>query len=183
YDLFSDVAVIKVQKSSERIRPVPLGNSSQVRVGEPVAAIGSPFLEAGSLSVGVVSAVNRSLSSGTGFAIPGAIQTDAAINHGNSGGPLFNAAGQVIGINAQIQSTSGGGEGVGFAVPIDLAKYSMTQIVQTGHVAYGWLGVRLSTVTPTIAQHFGLPVQHGALIVEVTPGGPADKAGLQVGPR
>jgi len=183
YDLFSDVAILRADTGGQPLRPVPLGDSSRVHVGEPVAAIGSPFLEAGSLSVGVVSAVNRSLASGTGFAIPGAIQTDAAINHGNSGGPLFDAAGDVIGINAQIQSTSGGGEGVGFAVPIDLARHSMTQIVKTGHVAYGWLGVRLSTVTPTIAQHFGLPVRHGALIVEVTPGGPADKAGLQVGPR
>jgi S1-C subfamily serine protease len=160
---------------------VPLGNSSAVRVGEPVAAIGSPFLEAGSLSVGVVSAINRSLSSGTGFAIPGAIQTDAAINHGNSGGPLFDAAGQVVGINAQIQTTSGGGEGVGFAVPIDLAKRSLQQLVENGHVSYGWMGVRLSTVTPAIADRFGLSVRRGALVVEVTPGGPADHAGLRVG--
>ena len=142
YDLFADVAVLRVKDANERLRPVPLGNSSDVRVGQPVAAIGSPFLEAGSLSVGVVSAINRSLESGTGFAIPGAIQTDAAINHGNSGGPLFDADGRVIGINAQIQSTSGGGEGVGFAVPIDLAQRSMQQLVENGHVSYGWLGVR-----------------------------------------
>ena len=135
YDLFADVAVLRVKDANERLRPVPLGNSSDVRVGQPVAAIGSPFLEAGSLSVGVVSAINRSLESGTGFAIPGAIQTDAAINHGNSGGPLFDADGRVIGINAQIQSTSGGGEGVGFAVPIDLAQRSMQQLVENGHVS------------------------------------------------
>jgi 2-alkenal reductase len=181
YDLFSDVAVVRVSGSGERLSPVPLGNSSAVHVGEPVAAIGSPFLEAGSLSVGVVSAINRSLSSGTGFAIPGAIQTDAAINHGNSGGPLFDAAGQVIGINAQIQTTSGGGEGVGFAVPIDLAKHSLQQLVEHGEVAYGWMGVRLGTITPSIADRFGLGVQHGALVVEVTAGGPADRAGLRVG--
>jgi S1-C subfamily serine protease len=181
YDLFADVAVLRVSDTNERPQPVPLGNSSAVRVGEPVAAIGSPFLEAGSLSVGVVSAINRSLSSGTGFAIPGAIQTDAAINHGNSGGPLFDAAGQVVGINAQIQTTSGGGEGVGFAVPIDLAKRSLQQLVENGHVSYGWMGVRLSTVTPAIADRFGLSVRRGALVVEVTPGGPADHAGLRVG--
>src|SRR3954468_10244641 len=180
FDLFADVAVLRIS-ADEKLKPVPLGNSSRVRVGEPVAAIGSPFLEAGSLSVGVVSAINRSLSSGTGFAIPGAIQTDAAINHGNSGGPLFNSAGEVIGINAQIQTTSGGGEGVGFAVPIDLARHSMQQLVEQGKVSYGWLGVRLSTVTPAIADRFGLSVKHGALLVEVSPGGPADDAGLKVG--
>jgi S1-C subfamily serine protease len=181
YDLFSDVAVIKVQGGSEHLRPVPLGNSAAVRVGQPVAAIGSPFLEAGSLSVGVVSAINRSLESGTGFAIPGAIQTDAAINHGNSGGPLFDAAGQVVGINAQIQTTSGGGEGVGFAVPIDLAKRSLQELVQHGQVQYGWMGVRLSTVTPELADRFGLHTDHGALVVAVTSNGPADRAGLHEG--
>jgi S1-C subfamily serine protease len=181
YDLFSDVAVIRVHDTTDPIAPVPLGDSAAARVGQPVAAIGSPFLEAGSLSVGVVSAINRSLSSGTGFAIPGAIQTDAAINHGNSGGPLFDAAGQVIGINAQIQTTSGGGEGVGFAVPIDLAKRSLEQLVATGKVAYGWIGVRLSTITPALADRFNLGTRRGALVVEVSPNGPADRAGLQAG--
>jgi S1-C subfamily serine protease len=181
YDLFADVAVLRVTDPNVKLQPVPLGDSSKVKVGEPVAAIGSPFLEAGSLSVGVVSAINRSLASGTAFQIPGAIQTDAAINHGNSGGPLFNAAGEVIGINAQIQSTSGGGEGVGFAVPIDLAQRSMKQLVETGHVAYGWLGVRLGTVTPAVADQFDLSVRHGALIEDVTAGGPAQQAGLVVG--
>ncbi|MDX6547975.1 MAG: hypothetical protein QOG33_1525 [Gaiellales bacterium] len=181
YDLFADVAVLRVTDPNVKLSPVPLGNSAQVKVGEPVAAIGSPFLEAGSLSVGVVSAINRSLASPTAFQIPGAIQTDAAINHGNSGGPLFDAAGNVIGINAQIQSTSGGGEGVGFAVPIDLAERSMKQLVETGHVAYGWLGVRLGTVTPAVADQFHLSVRQGALIEDVTPGGPAQQAGLVVG--
>jgi S1-C subfamily serine protease len=183
YDLFADVAVLRVTDPNVKLVPVPLGNSSKVKVGEPVAAIGSPFLEAGSLSVGVVSAINRSLASGTAFQIPGAIQTDAAINHGNSGGPLFNAAGEVIGINAQIQSTSGGGEGVGFAVPIDLAQRSMKQLVETGHVAYGWLGVRLGTITPAVADQFNLSVTQGALIEEITPGGPAHQAGLVVGDK
>jgi S1-C subfamily serine protease len=183
YDLFADVAVLRVTDPNVKLVPVPLGNSSKVKVGEPVAAIGSPFLEAGSLSVGVVSAINRSLASGTAFQIPGAIQTDAAINHGNSGGPLFNAAGEVIGINAQIQSTSGGGEGVGFAVPIDLAQRSMKQLVETGHVAYGWLGVRLGTITPAVADQFNLSVTQGALIEEITPGGPAQQAGLVVGDK
>jgi S1-C subfamily serine protease len=181
YDLFADVAVLRVSDTSVSLTPLPLGDSDKVAVGQPVAAIGSPFFEAGSLSVGVVSAVNRSLSSGTGFGIPGAIQTDAAINHGNSGGPLFNADGEVIGINAQIRTTGGGGEGVGFAVPIDLAKRSMKQLVANGRVSYGWLGVRLGTVTPAVADRFHLTVGHGALVEEVTSGGPGQKAGLQAG--
>jgi S1-C subfamily serine protease len=181
YDLFADVAVLRVSDTSVSLTPLPLGDSDKVAVGQPVAAIGSPFFEAGSLSVGVVSAVNRSLSSGTGFGIPGAIQTDAAINHGNSGGPLFNADGEVIGINAQIRTTGGGGEGVGFAVPIDLAKRSMKQLVANGRVSYGWLGVRLGTVTPAVADRFHLTVDHGALVEDVTSGGPGQKAGLQAG--
>jgi S1-C subfamily serine protease len=181
YDLFADVAVLRVSDTSVSLTPLPLGDSDKVAVGQPVAAIGSPFFEAGSLSVGVVSAVNRSLSSGTGFGIPGAIQTDAAINHGNSGGPLFNADGEVIGINSQIRTTGGGGEGVGFAVPIDLAKRSMKQLVANGRVSYGWLGVRLGTVTPAVADRFHLTVDHGALVEEVTSGGPGQKAGLQAG--
>jgi S1-C subfamily serine protease len=182
YDLFDDVALVQVSNPQVKLAPVPLGNSNAVQVGQPVAAIGSPFLEAGSLSVGVVSAVNRSIpSSLTNYAIPGEIQTDAAINHGNSGGPLFNAAGRVIGINAQINTTSGGGEGVGFAVPIDAAKRSMRQLLATGHVSYGWLGVRLGDVTPALASVFHLAVQHGALVESVSAGGPAAQAGVHGG--
>ncbi len=184
YDLFDDVALVRVDPGGLTLHPVPLGNSSHVRVGQPVAAIGSPFSQAGSLSVGVVSAINRSIPSlVTRYAIPGAIQTDAAINHGNSGGPLFDARGRVIGINAQINTTSGGGEGVGFAVPIDAARRSMQQLLANGRVSYGWLGVRLSTVTEAIAHAFGLPVNHGVLIETVTGGGPADRAGLRGGSR
>jgi S1-C subfamily serine protease len=181
YDLFADVAVLRITGGGVSLTPLPLGDSDGVVVGEPVAAIGSPFFEAGSLSVGVVSAVNRSLESGTGFGIPGAIQTDAAINHGNSGGPLFNADGEVIGINAQIRTTGGGGEGVGFAIPIELAKRSMNQLLEDGRVSYGWLGVQLGTVTPAIADRFGLSVDHGALVEAITSGGPADRAGLEAG--
>ena len=184
FDLFDDVALVKVSDPSVAFQPVPLGDSNRVRVGEPVAAIGSPFSQAGSLSVGVVSAVNRSIPSFvTRYQIPGAIQTDAAINHGNSGGPLFNARGQVIGINAQINSTSGGGEGVGFAVPIDAAQRSMRQLEASGHVSYGWLGVRAASVTESIAHHFQLPVQSGAILQSVAPGGPAADGGLQGGLR
>ena len=130
----SDVALLRVDPKGLRLRVLPLGSSNDLKVGAPVAAIGSPFDEPQSLSVGVISALNRSIESLTGFSIAGAIQTDAAINHGNSGGPLVNAGGAVVGINSQIRSTGGGGEGVGFAVPVDTVKRSLSQLRAHGKV-------------------------------------------------
>ena len=130
WDVFDDVALIQVDPQDHALAPVPLGDSSAVAVGEPVAAIGSPFGQEDSLGVGVVSATHRSIESLTSkYSLVDAIQTDAPINHGNSGGPLFDARGRVIGINAQIRSDSGTAEGVGFAVPIDSARRSMEQLV------------------------------------------------------
>ena len=132
YDPEADVALLKVDPEGLTLRPLPLGNSGKVAVGTPVAAIGSPFSERQSLSVGVVSAVDRSISGLTAFQISGAIQTDAAINPGNSGGPLVDQDGEVIGINQQIKTSSGGGEGVGFAVPIDVARRSLDAAARQG---------------------------------------------------
>jgi S1-C subfamily serine protease len=146
-----------------------------------VAAMGSPFGEEQSLSVGVVSAVDRNVSSLTKFDISNAIQTDAAINPGNSGGPLVDARGRVIGLNQQIQTSSGGGEGVGFAVPIDLAKRSVDQLRAKGKVDYAYIGVASQPVYPQLAEHFHLPTQRGAWLQDVTPDGPADDAGLRGG--
>jgi S1-C subfamily serine protease len=183
YDLYDDVAVIRVDPAQHVVSPVPLGRSDRVVVGEPVAAIGSPFGDAGSLSVGVVSAVKRSIPSLTAAAydLVDAIQTDAPINHGNSGGPLFNARGQVIGINAQISSSgaNAGSEGVGFAVPIDSARRSMEQLLATGRVHYAYVGVSTEDLTPSIARHFGYAATRGALIDSLVPGGPAASAGLK----
>ena len=137
-----------------------------------MVAIGSPFGEPESLSVGVVSGLDRTIDSLTNFQISGAIQTDAAINRGNSGGPLVDAHGAVIGINSQIQSTSGGGEGVGFAVPIDTVKRSLDELRRHGKVSYAYLGVSTVAVYPQLARRFGLPVTHGAL----GPGGHARRA-------
>ena len=179
WDLFDDVGLLKVDPADHPVSPVPLGDSSTVVVGEPVAAIGSPFGQESSLSVGVVSATERSIDSLTSrFNLVDAIQTDAPINRGNSGGPMFNASGEVIGINAQIRSESGTAEGVGFAIPINAAKRSMEQLIQTGEVRYAWLGVTTQTVTPRIAERFGLAQQRGAAVQSVAGGSPADKAGL-----
>ena len=132
YDPESDVALLEVDPKGLTLRPLPLGRSETVKVGTPVAAIGSPFSERQSLSVGVVSAVDRSISGLTAFQIAGAIQTDAAINPGNSGGPLVDPDGKVIGINQQIKTNSGGGEGVGFAVPVDVARRALDQLRERG---------------------------------------------------
>jgi len=179
WDLFDDVGLLKVDPRDHAVSPLPLGDSSTVVVGEPVAAIGSPFGQESSLSVGVVSATERSIESITSnFNLVDAIQTDAPINRGNSGGPMFNAVGQVIGINAQIRSVSGTAEGVGFAIPINAAKRSMEQLIQTGEVRYAWLGVTTQTVTPRIAERFGLAEPRGAAVQSVAGGSPADRSGL-----
>jgi 2-alkenal reductase len=179
WDPFDDVGLLKVDPRAHPVAPVPLGDSSQVVVGEPVAAIGSPFGKTDSLATGVVSAVHRSISSLTSkFVVPDAIQTDASITHGNSGGPLFDARGRVIGINAQIRSDSGNAEGVGFAVPINAAARSMAQLIATGEVVYPYVGVKTQDLTPSAARRFGFGVSRGAVIVEVSSGSPASRAGL-----
>jgi S1-C subfamily serine protease len=180
WDLFSDVGVVRVAAADHKLAPVPLGNSSTVLVGEPVAAIGSPFGQQTSLSVGVVSATGRSIDSLTsGFAVANAIQVDAPINRGSSGGPLFDASGKVIGINAQIESTSGTAEGVGFAIPINVARRSLDQLVRTGTVRYAYIGIRTQDVTPGIARAFDLGARQGALVTRLADGTPAARAGLQ----
>ena len=182
FDLFNDVGLVKVDPRQHPVAPVPLGDSSRVVVGEPVAAIGSPFGNENSISAGIVAATQRSISSLTSqYSLVDAIQTDAPINRGNSGGPLFDARGTVMGINAQIRSESGNAEGVGFAVPINSAKRSMRQLIETGRVRYGWVGVTTQTVTPRLAAHFGYGAERGAAIQEVVEGSPAEKAGLRGG--
>jgi S1-C subfamily serine protease len=181
YDPEADVALLKVDPEGLTLRPLPLGDSEKVEVGTPVAAIGSPFSERQSLSVGVVSAVDRSITSLTAFQIAGAIQTDAAINPGNSGGPLVDPDGQVIGINQQIKTDSGGGEGVGFAVPVDVARRSLEQLRKKGEVSYAFLGVETVPIYPQLRERFDLPVANGAWLQDVTEDGPADAAGLRGG--
>jgi 2-alkenal reductase len=182
WDVFDDVGVLRVDPKTHDLSPLPLGDSSRVVVGEPVAAIGSPFGNENSLAVGVVSATQRSIESLTSrYNLVDAIQVDAPINHGNSGGPLFDAQGRVIGINAQIRSDSGNAEGVGFAVPINAARRSIAQLLATGKVAYAYVGITTEDLTPGIARRFGYPVRYGAVITSVRPGSPGARAGLRGG--
>ena len=148
-----------------------------------MAAIGSPFGEPQSLSVGVISALNRTIESLTDFQISDAIQTDAAVNRGNSGGPLVDAQGRVLGINSQIQSTGGGGEGVGFAVPVDVVRRSLDELRRNGRVSYAYIGVSSAAVYPQLARRLELPVQRGALLQSIQAGSPAARAGLRAGTR
>ncbi len=179
----ADVALLKLDPAGLTLAPLPLGSSARLIVGAPVAAIGSPFGEPQSLSVGVVSAVDRTIDSLTNFQISGAIQTDAAINRGNSGGPLVNARGRVVGINSQIRTTNGGSVGVGFAIPIDVVKRSLAQLRTDGKVRYAYIGVSTVPLFPQLAAKFGLPVTAGAWIQQTTAGGPAAVAGLNGGDR
>ena len=180
WDLFDDIGLVKVDPRDHAVSPLPLGDSSRVVVGEPVAAIGSPFGQETSLAVGVVSAIERSIASLTSdYDVSGAIQVDAPINHGNSGGPLLDADGRVIGINAQIRSDSGNAEGVGFAIPINAARRSMEQLISTGKVAYAYVGVTTQDVTPALARRYKLGAPRGALIQSVVEDAPAEQAGLR----
>jgi S1-C subfamily serine protease len=177
----ADVALLKVDPAGLRLTPLQLGSSASLEVGEPVAAIGSPFGERQSLSIGVISAVDRNIGSLTRFQIGNAIQTDAAINPGNSGGPLLDGRGRVIGVNAQIKSESGGGEGVGFAIPVDTVARSLRELRADGRVEYGYLGVTTLPLWPQLARRLDLEARDGGLVQEVEQGSPAEDAGLRGG--
>lgn len=176
-DALSDVAVIKIE--AKDLPVLPLGNSDSIEVGEWVIAIGNPFGLSHTLTVGVVSAKGRS---GVGLAdYEDFIQTDAAINPGNSGGPLVDLDGNAIGMNTAIFSQSGGNMGIGFAIPINMVKSIKDQLVNSGSVTRGYLGIMIQELTPELTEHFGLKDQKGILISEVTKGSPAEKAGLKQG--
>jgi S1-C subfamily serine protease len=184
WDVFDDVGVLRVDPADHALAPLPLGRSARVVVGEPVAAIGSPLGNTDSLAVGVVSAVGRSIAALTArFDLTDAIQTDAPLAHGSSGGPLLDARGRVIGINAQIRSDQGGSSGVGFAVPIDAARRSLHELMTKGKVEYAYVGIQAQDLTPSLAGFLALHVKHGALVDHVVAGGPADRAGIRGGGR
>ena len=181
FDPFVDVALLKVDPEGLDLVPVELGSSDETQVGQPVAAIGSPFGEEQSLSVGVISATDRTIESLTDFQIDGAIQTDASINPGNSGGPLLDAEGRVLGINQQIRTASGADEGVGFAVPVDAVRRSIDQLRDDAEAEYAFLGVSTQPLYPQLAERLDIDTPTGALVAEVTPDGPADEAGIEAG--
>ncbi len=181
FDPFADVALLKIDPQGLRLHPLKLGDDHEIEVGEPVAAIGSPFGEQSSLSVGVISALNRSVKSLTQFLIEGAIQTDASINPGNSGGPLLDAHARVLGINQQIETSSGANDGVGFAVPVSAIKRSVAQLQEDGTAEYAYIGVSSQALYPQLADKLGLHTSFGGLLARVVPGGPAEKAGLEGG--
>jgi serine protease Do len=173
----TDLALLQV-KSDKPLTAVSFGNSDEMHVGDWILAIGNPFGLGGTVTQGIISARQRNINAGP---YDDFIQTDASINRGNSGGPMFNLKGQVIGINTAIFSPSGGSIGIGFAIPSNLAKSVIDQLVKYGRTRRGWLGVRIQTVTPEIAESLNLKEAQGALVASVTPEGPAEKAGLTAG--
>jgi S1-C subfamily serine protease len=182
-DPATDIALLKVNAPASEEDPLSLGDSSKVHVGDPVVAIGNPFGLDRTVTAGIVSALQRQIQAPNGFSISHVIQTDAAINPGNSGGPLIDSAGQVIGINSQIQ-TGGSGDGnvgIGFAVPINTAREVAEQIEKNGKVEHAFVGISGGNITPALAKALKLPVEQGVLINEVVKGSPADKAGLEGG--
>jgi S1-C subfamily serine protease len=191
-DPSTDVAVIKVEAPREALKPLTLGDSDSVGVGEPVIAIGNPLNVGISVTTGIVSGLGRPIEAPNDYTISDAVQTDAAINPGNSGGPLLDSRGTVIGVNAQIASESGGSEGVGFAVPIDTVKGVVTQLITNGEVVHGYIGVSMFQLgidelsayaglsDDELEDEYGFPT-NGAIVSEVTSGGPADRAGIRGG--
>ncbi|MEE8167680.1 MAG: trypsin-like peptidase domain-containing protein [Candidatus Hydrothermarchaeales archaeon] len=177
-DPSSDIAVIKIDVAF-KLKAAKLGSSSTLKPGQLAIAIGNPYRLENSVTVGVISALNRSLEAKNGFLIQGIIQTDAAINPGNSGGPLLNSRGEVIGINTAIISTTEGFQGIGFAVPISTAKRISQELIERGKVSYPWLGITGTSLTPEMAEEFGTSIKEGVLIIEAIPDSPADKAGLR----
>ena len=179
-DESTDVAVLQIDPSALELKPLPLGDSDELEVGDPAIAIGNPFGLDRTVTTGIISALHREIEAPNGFTISDALQTDASINPGNSGGPLLDADGNVVGINSQIATGGGQGSvGIGFAVSISTAKTVVDQIIEGGEVQHAFLGVSGGDLTPDLAKALGLEIETGALVQEVVGDGPADQAGLK----
>jgi putative serine protease PepD len=179
----NDIALVKIDPKDRKVPVLTMGDSDNLQVGQLVLAIGNPFGFQSTLTTGVVSALGRTVQTGQTTVIDGAIQTDAAINQGNSGGPLLNSHGEVIGINSAIYTPSGTTAGIGFAIPISTARQIAQDLITEGRVRRASMGVEARVLTPAVAEALHLPVNEGLLIERVTPGGPAEKAGLKGGDR
>ncbi len=179
----NDLAVIKIDAPADKLKPLPLGDSQKLQVGQKVLAIGNPFGLGLTLTTGIISSLGRNIRSEVGTMIEDLIQTDASINPGNSGGPLLNSEGEIIGINTAIISPTGVSVGIGFAIPVNTAKRIIPQLIAKGYVTYPWAGASVQPLFPELAKVLKLKVERGAMVIEVTPGGPADKAGLRGGNR
>ena len=180
-DIYSDLAVVKVDPQVTNLYPVVLGSSSELRVGEPVAAMGNPFGLSDTLTVGIVSSLERTLTAVGNYVIIDIIQLDAAVNPGNSGGPLVNLLGQVVGVNTAIQSETGTFTGIGFAIPSDTIKREINALIETGGYKHPWLGISALGVNLAIADAIGLKKPQGILVTEVISGSPVDLAGVRGG--
>jgi len=177
----SDVAVIKIEARREDLVLIPMGSSDNLKVGQKVIAIGNPFGLGQTLTTGVISSVGRTIRASGGTLVEDVIQTDASINPGNSGGPLIDSSGKMIGINTAIFSPTGASVGIGFAIPIDVAKRVINELIEKGYYSYPWFGTTLMTLSPHIAEALKLPVRSGAMVIDVAPRGPASKAGVKGG--
>ena len=180
-DQRNDIALIKIDPRGRKLTTLPLGDSSSLQVGQRVLAIGNPFGFQSTLTTGVVSALGRTVQTGQTTFIDEAVQTDAAINQGNSGGPLLNTHGEVIGINTAIYTPSGTTAGIGFAIPINTAKLIAQDLIATGRIHQAFLGAEVRALWPGLADALELPVEEGLLVERVTPGGPAERAGVRGG--
>ncbi|MCE9617666.1 MAG: trypsin-like peptidase domain-containing protein [Nitrosarchaeum sp.] len=178
FDEFTDIGVVKVNADLSLLQPLSLGDSSNLKVGEPIAAIGNPFGLSGSMTSGIVSQLGRLLPSGAGYSIPDVIQTDAAINPGNSGGPLLNMRGEIVGINTAIQSTTGEFTGVGFAVPSQTIAKIVPSLIENGEYHHPWIGISGRDIDPDLAKVLNLKDAVGFLVITVVENSPAAKAGI-----
>jgi len=179
----NDLAVLKIEAPGKKLTVIPMGDSSQLEVGQKVLAIGNPFGLGQTLTTGIISSLARSIRSESGILINDVIQTDAAINPGNSGGPLLDSNGKIIGINSAIISPTGASVGIGFAIPINTAKRILPDLISKGRVSYPWIGASVYPLIPEFSNYLGLIAERGAMIMEIVPNGPADKAGLRGGNR
>ena len=175
----TDLAVLKINAPPEKLKPLAFGDSKKLQVGQKVLAIGNPFGLGLTLTTGIISSLGRTIRSEVGTTIEDVIQTDASINPGNSGGPLLNSEGEIIGVNTAILSPTGVSVGIGFAIPVNTAKRIASELMAKGFVSYPYLGAVVHTIIPQFAKALDLKSEKGAMVVEVTPGGPADKASLK----